>query len=157
MLNSLTTKSTSQRTLPVGLSRSIEQVISAVGESDRIGEMHGKTAAVDFFASKGDDISRAKWQANQLRIGTIRPIAYRFLRTRGSNTLLEALLDDARRWQGVVFSKSARLRGRPGTARHIRTPDKSVLKGPALCRQNQASLRTQVKPERCTSPIFVGV
>src|SRR5262249_9662910 len=56
MLNSLPAKDTSRRALPVELSRSIKQVITNRSESNRIRETDNRAAAVDFFASKGDDV-----------------------------------------------------------------------------------------------------
>jgi hypothetical protein len=84
MLNSLPAKYTSRRALPVELSRSIKQVIANLSESNRIRETDNRAAAVDFFASKGDDVSRAKWQAEQLRIAIIRSIAGRIWSTTDS-------------------------------------------------------------------------
>jgi methyl-accepting chemotaxis protein len=93
MLNSLAAKSTSQRARLVELSQSIEQVIGTVGESDRIRDVHGKAAAADFFASKGDEISQAKWQAYEIQIEIIHSISDRIRSADTSPTLLGALLD----------------------------------------------------------------
>jgi hypothetical protein len=89
----LATKNKSWRALPVELSRTVEQVIRTVGESDGIREARGKAAAVDFFASKADDVSRAKRQADQLRFDIIRSIADRSSTSRFNITVLVSLFE----------------------------------------------------------------
>jgi len=118
-INALDSLAVKDGALPVELSRSIKQIISAVGDSDGIRAARGKAAAINFFASKEDDVFRAKWQADHLRIEIIRSNVDRFWRARASSPLLEALLDDARRWQHLAFSYSASPPERAGTARHI--------------------------------------
>jgi hypothetical protein len=118
-INALDSLAVKDCALPVELSRSIKQIISAVGDSDGIRAARGKAAAINFFASKEDDVFRAKWQADHLRIEIIRSIVDRFWRARASSPLLEALLDDARRWQHLAFSYSPSPPERAGTARHI--------------------------------------
>jgi hypothetical protein len=90
-LNSLAVRSTSHRTLLVALSRSIEQVIASVGESDRIREAGNKAAAAALFESKEAEISQAKSQIAQLRLETIVSISDGIWNARGE-TLLAALL-----------------------------------------------------------------
>jgi hypothetical protein len=112
MLNSSAAKA-SRPALLAGLSRSVAQIFRSVGESDRIKEGRGKAEAAAYFASSEADISRAKSQSNQLRSEIIRSISDRIWSARGSNTLIVGLLDDARRWQVVAFSNSARPRQLP--------------------------------------------
>ena len=106
MLNSSAVKA-SQPALLAESFRSVAQIFRSVGESNRIREGRGKAEAAAFFASSEADISRAKWQSNQLRIEIIRSISDRIWNERGSNHVDVGLLDDARRSHLVAFSNSA--------------------------------------------------
>jgi CHASE3 domain sensor protein len=121
-LNSLAARRTSHRALLLALSRLIERVIAMVAESDRIREAGNKAAAAAFFESKEAEISQAKSQTAQLRLETIVSISDRIRGARGSETLVAALVDDARRWQHVWFLNSARQLQRTGAARHTGSP-----------------------------------
>jgi CHASE3 domain sensor protein len=113
-LNLLATKNKSWRALPVELSRTVEQVIRTVGESDGIREARGKAAAVDFFASKADDVSRAKRQADQLRFDIIRSIADRSSTSRFNITVLVSYLRDlfGNKKRKTIMSRIGPIRGR---------------------------------------------
>jgi CHASE3 domain sensor protein len=127
-LNSAAAQSTSHRALLVALSRSIEQVIASVAESDRIRETGNKAAAAAFFESKEADISQAISQTAQSRV-EILSISNR-IRSAQDETLLAGLLDDARRWRHVTFSNSAHQPEGAGTAAMVgRTPDKKRAQG----------------------------
>jgi hypothetical protein len=112
-LNLMATKNKSWRALPLELSRTLEQVIRTVGESDGIREARGKAAAVDFFASKADDVCRAKRQADQLRLNIIRSIADRSSTSRFNVTVLESHLRDlfGDKKRERIMSRIGRIRG----------------------------------------------
>jgi hypothetical protein len=118
MLNTLAAANESQRPL-ISLSRSIKDVLDLVGESDGIRE-RSSPAAADFFDSKEDVVSLAKWQADQLRIEVTRSMSVRIQKARGSNALFEGLFYDAppatAPWRGVACWNSIRLTGRLGAA-----------------------------------------
>ncbi len=121
-LNSLAARSTSHRVILLALSRSIEQVIAWVAESDRIREAGNKAAAAAFFKSKEAEISQTKSQIAQLRLEAIVSISDRIGSPRGSETLVAALIDDTRRWQHVWFLNSARQLRRTAAARRAESP-----------------------------------
>ena len=91
-LNSLVASSKSQRSLLNSLSRSIEQVLGSVAESDEIRDMRGRVAAVAFFQSKQAAISDAKSQAGQLRIAITGCISDRLRSARSTSALFQTLL-----------------------------------------------------------------
>ncbi len=121
-LNSMAARSASHRAGLLALSRSIGQVIAWVAESDRIREAGNKEAAAAFFKSKEAEISEAKAQTAQLRLETIASTSDRIGSARGSETLVAELVDDARRWQHVWPSNSARQLQRIGAVRHAGSP-----------------------------------
>jgi hypothetical protein len=137
-LNSLAARSTSHRVPLVALSRSIEQVIASVSESDRIREAGNKAAAAAFFESKEAEISQARSQTAQLRLETIASISDRIWNARGE-TLFAALLGDVLRWQHAAFSNSAisqsvperlAIPGRPPDKKRAEGPGREVAKTP---------------------------
>lgn len=144
-LHSLAARSTSHRALLVALSRSIEQVIASAAESDRIRDAGNKAAAAAFFESKELEISQAKSQIAQLRLETIASISDRTWNARGSEALVGALLDDARRWQHVRLLNSARQLQRNGAARHNGRPCLSSMREavpkPCLEKRRPANVR----------------
>jgi hypothetical protein len=77
MMNSLAAQSTSHRALLVLLSRSIEQVIDSVAESDRFREAGNKAAAVAFFESKEAEISQTILKTEQLRFEIVQSVQER--------------------------------------------------------------------------------
>jgi hypothetical protein len=85
-----------------GLSRSIDRVLSSVGESDEIKEVRGRVAAVAFFESREPAIFDAKSQAEQLKIRITAAVSDRIRSASGPGALLEEFLDEAPIGSGVV-------------------------------------------------------
>jgi len=112
-LNLMEAKNKSWRALPIELSGTVEQIIRTVGESDGIREARGKVAAVYFFASKADEVSRAKRQADQLRSDIIRSIADRSSTSRFNITELESHLRDlfGNKKRETVMTRIGPIRG----------------------------------------------
>src|SRR5215469_4870611 len=112
-LNLMEAKNKSWRALPLESSRTVEQVIRTVAESDGIREARGKAAAVAFFASKADEVSRAKRQADQLRSDIIRSIADRSSTSRFNITELESHLRDlfSNKKRETVMTRIGPIRG----------------------------------------------
>lgn len=100
-LNSLADSSQLRRSLN-SLSRSIDQVLSSVAESDKIREVRGRGAAVAFFESKEPAISDAKLQAERLKIGITGCVSDRIQSARGFSALFEDFLYDAPIGNGLV-------------------------------------------------------
>src|SRR5262249_38068642 len=71
MLKSLAASHQIQRPLLASLSRSVDQVVGLVGESDEIAAKHGGPAAVAFFETTEAEIYQAKQEAEDLRMETI--------------------------------------------------------------------------------------
>jgi hypothetical protein len=95
VLNSLAAKSEMERPLLTSLSRSIEQVLGSVADSDHIREVRSKADAVAFFESQETAISVAKWQADQLRIQVAGRISDRIRSARSTNALFQDLFYSA--------------------------------------------------------------
>jgi hypothetical protein len=106
MLNSSAVKA-SQPALLAESFRSVSKILCSVVNLIGSGRGAAKRRRPPFFASSEADISRAKWQSNQLRIEIIRSISDRIWNERGSNHVDVGLLDDARRSHLVAFSNSA--------------------------------------------------
>jgi CHASE3 domain sensor protein len=107
------------------LSNSISQVLAAMGESDRIRAARSAAAGVAFFDSREPAMALAKWQVDQFRIEIIRRIQERIRGAHDANAVIEALLYGAPAGTapglGGAWSNAARLPGRAGTVRSIRT------------------------------------
>ncbi len=106
-LNSLAASGKVQRPLLNSLSRSIDQVLGSVADSDEIRDVRGRVAAVAFFGSKEAAIADAKSQAEQLRIEITGCISDRIRSARGSSALFEALLYGAPVGSGLVHKQPA--------------------------------------------------
>ena len=122
VLNSLAAKNKSERALLFSLSRSIEQVLGSVGESDHIMELRGKAEAVAFFDSQEDSIPDAKGQAEQLRIQIAGRISDRIRTPRTANPLLRDVLVPlgVALERAAAFSKSVRLNSGTAGTRYAR-------------------------------------
>jgi hypothetical protein len=92
VLNSLAARNTSERPLLLSLSRSIEQSIASVADSDHLREVHGKADAIAYFDAQENAISLAKWQAEQLRIQIAGRISDHVQSARSANALLQDFL-----------------------------------------------------------------
>ena len=98
MLNSLVAKSNLQRPILAGLSRSIDQILASVGESDEIVAVRGRAAAIVYFESREAVISEAGWQADHLRTQITGRISDRIQDARTTKAFLQDLLYTSESW-----------------------------------------------------------
>jgi hypothetical protein len=92
MLNSLAAKAELQRPPIASLSRSVDQVLNLVGESDGVRQRRGASAALAYFDSREIAIAEAKLQAGQLRSEIGRRISDRVRDARSPRVLLQDVL-----------------------------------------------------------------
>ncbi len=116
MLNSLAAKSKWQAPLLASLSRSIDQVLGSVGQSDEIAAVRGKAAAVTFFESGEAAISEARGQADHLRTEITGSISDRIRNARTTKALLLDLLYVAPAETGLEHGARRTLFGRVSAA-----------------------------------------
>ena len=112
MLNSLVAKSNLQRPILAGLSRSIDQVLASVGESDEIAAVRGRAAAIAYFESREDAISEAGWQADHLRTRITGSISDRIQNARTTKAFLQDLLYVTSAGTGLEHGTRTALFGR---------------------------------------------
>jgi hypothetical protein len=100
-LNSLAAGSQLQSSLN-SLSRSIDQILGSVAESDDIMEVQGKVAALVFFESREPAISKAKLQAEQLKNEITVGVSDRIRNARAVSALFKEFLYVAPSGSGLV-------------------------------------------------------
>ena len=92
MLDSFAAKGNWPRSVLTRLSRSVDQVLSSVGESDQIADARGTAAAVAYFESREDAISDAQRQADHLKSKITGSISDRIRNARTTRAFLQDLL-----------------------------------------------------------------
>jgi CHASE3 domain sensor protein len=104
-LNSLAARSKLQRSFK-SLSRTIDQVLSSVAESNEIRDVRGRVAAVAFFDSKEAAIADAKAQAERLKIEITGCVTDRIRSARSPSALFEDFFYGAPVGSGLVQKQS---------------------------------------------------
>jgi hypothetical protein len=122
VFDSLAANSKLERLLLANLSRSIEQVLGSVAESDHIREVRGKAEALAFFESREDAMPLVKWQAEQLRIQIAGRIADRIRSARSADAVFHELLFPVRTTlESAAFVNFAHPDGGTLVLRYART------------------------------------
>ncbi len=105
-LNALAARGKLQRPPLAILSRSIDQALTLVGESDEVRQTRGTRAALAYFDARENTFAEARLQAGQLRSEIARHISERVRSARSPKALLHDVLGSAPR--GIALEHGAR-------------------------------------------------